>query len=151
MSDVPGRSWSRDRLNDATFEELVTQGHIPQCGPDELNTKSRYDQLAMPRLKNVKADPDGQFSCRWKGCTKRRKDHVELKRHLRTHVRPVICPSPNGGGFVRKHRKAQPKDMDEHIKVDHHGERTLFRCEDCPPSRTFTRRDNLMRHRDEAH
>ncbi|KAI8625487.1 hypothetical protein F5Y19DRAFT_479593 [Xylariaceae sp. FL1651] len=110
--------------------------------------KPKFEEEEMPSLKDMKIAADGNFHCYWTACHHKYRTRRDLHKHLRTHIKPVLCPfkgCPLG-------RTAEQRDMERHVKTHNsaawdHGSSALrdeFQCRDC--KQTFTREDNWKRH-----
>ncbi|ETS75098.1 hypothetical protein PFICI_13582 [Pestalotiopsis fici W106-1] len=130
--------------------------------------RERFDEIDLPKAKEFKPGKDRRFSCDknkdlvgefYKNkrsvdgneiCRKSYSTARDLKKHLRTHVFPVICPETD----ICDIRKAEQGDMREHLRVNHsdfalnHPEYGVdfgpFICPNC--EKDYTRPDNLTKH-----
>jgi hypothetical protein len=115
--------------------------HLRVIPGSETKSKYDFDQLEMPGLEHVPADPDGKFTCVWDRCYERRDSRSFLKRHLRNHIRPVLCPRRDQGC---NERRGQAKEMKRHFNSHLGILQERFSCDHC--SKDCSRRDNLKRH-----
>ncbi|KAK1450669.1 hypothetical protein CCUS01_02125 [Colletotrichum cuscutae] len=76
-------------------------------------------------------------------CTRSYEKKHELNRHMRKHSKPCACTVENCTA-----RFADKKGLDRH-KATHGIGRDEFDCPGC--TETFTRADNLYRHRQKQH
>ncbi|PLN83961.1 hypothetical protein BDW42DRAFT_163931 [Aspergillus taichungensis] len=102
----------------------------------------------MPSYDHIRASAeDGKFHCPHEGgyvCPAAYGQKGRLRKHMRVHVRPVICPWCETTG-------ANQVDIRRHVEL-YHRERALerwivigpFSCDQCP--KEFTRKDNLQKH-----
>ncbi|KAI0170232.1 hypothetical protein BJ166DRAFT_190786 [Pestalotiopsis sp. NC0098] len=124
----------------------------------------RFEEDQLPGSKEFRKGILGLYSCNEnkdlvgyvpeeeeEECTEAFDTARDLKKHLRKHVTPVICPLWPGCDA----RKAEQADMREHLRVSHaqwamdrpeYGvEFGPFTCKKCKAQ--FSRSDNLTKHR----
>ncbi|KAH8847026.1 hypothetical protein MCOR27_009319 [Pyricularia oryzae] len=88
------------------------------------------------------------------GCAASCKNISSLRKHLKSHTRPVLCPYVSKG--TCQHRTAEQRDMRRHV-VSHHSlwamlngiKSDVYDCSQCRIK--FTRHDNWLRHVREQH
>ncbi|KAF2997476.1 hypothetical protein E8E14_003879 [Neopestalotiopsis sp. 37M] len=165
LDDVPPPTLSND--------SPLSAGVVPamlEAGPESAGEipRVRFEEIELPSAKDFEGGKNKSFSCdKNKGlvgrlywsrvsadkkevCPKRYGTGRDLKKHLRTHVMPVICPTFPACNI----RTAEQADMREHLRVSHpefarqHPEYGVefgpFYCEKCP--KKFSRSDNLTKH-----
>ncbi|KAK8034152.1 hypothetical protein PG993_009147 [Apiospora rasikravindrae] len=74
------------------------------------------------------------------------------RKHLRVHVKPVLCPWRKDKRAPCYVQKAYPRDMDRHVDTHHtskKGVESKHKCKVC--KKTFARKDHLKRHVDNFH
>lgn len=116
-------------------------------GANEAGPSNYYDfQQQTPAA----TDP---YACTWPGCDYVAKDQRELTKHMRRkHELPEGCLADRSCD----HRTAELRDMQRHYWVAHksYAKKNNIPEEnaDCPKCpRTFTRRDNMLKHYKKQH
>ncbi|KAE8371067.1 hypothetical protein BDV26DRAFT_149477 [Aspergillus bertholletiae] len=124
--------------NTGSTSDLASVDLLPQW-------VSRFEEAEMPSDDHLTATEDGSYHCPYQICISRRGfPRKALLRHLRMHIKPVKCPLCSYTG-------TEQGDVRRHVETAHRvwaKERWRVQepvaCEFCP--RTFTRRDNYVRH-----
>ncbi|KAH8781385.1 hypothetical protein F5883DRAFT_171715 [Diaporthe sp. PMI_573] len=107
----------------------------------------------MPEWGTYEYALDGIFYCPWtewhpedkKKCYAGLPSDRDRYKHLRQHVKPVVCPYTGCPMKV-----AEQRDMRKHVETHKPRESRLpFPCPDC--GKNLTRGDNTSRHRKKAH
>ncbi|KAK6850052.1 hypothetical protein PG995_013885 [Apiospora arundinis] len=118
----------------------------------------RFYETPMPPMDNYKQEKNGTYVCdrlhKKKPCKKVFERKTELKKHLRTHDKPVYCPFYNDPDYpCGNGRAAEQRDMERHMS-SHHSEWAKERgikpgAVWCECGVEFTREDNLKKHKKE--
>ncbi|CZR68439.1 uncharacterized protein PAC_18338 [Phialocephala subalpina] len=88
---------------------------------------------------------DKKSYCSWPGCRQPNREYTagELKKHLKTHIKPKKCPYyPN---YCAWKGAAEERERQAHLKNNHEPRSILsFTCSNCLKS--YTEKKNLTRH-----
>ncbi|TLD28606.1 hypothetical protein PspLS_04266, partial [Pyricularia sp. CBS 133598] len=116
-----------------------------------------FQENPVEPLDHLHRRPDRKFYCQdtqtgLRDCTYSCPERSHLKKHLRSHVKPVLCPFR----FTQLtpmcyHQTAEQRDMKRHVRSTHHEWARIHNllgprisCDRCGAE--FTREDNLLRH-----
>lgn len=108
----------------------------------------KFEEMSFPCPRNDQYIQDGYYLCppgyndRYgEPCSERFERARDRKKHIRNHVKPVLCRKC-------QIRTATQRDMERHMKT-HSKNRERFRCDIC--SQTCARFDLLERHVKKQH
>ncbi|KLU81184.1 hypothetical protein MAPG_00278 [Magnaporthiopsis poae ATCC 64411] len=121
--------------------------------------EGKFDEEPLPSFESHKNE-DGLYDCGDPDCESGSYDTLRdfkaetSRKHMRTHLKPVICPlSPLCNGW----RTAEQRDMIRHVRAHHPAWAARqpnlpqggFPCDLC--KQVFTRKDNLRKHEKDIH
>lgn len=143
-----------DSTTSASMSDPVYEGKSEEEPLPDPVYEGKFEEEPLPDFESYKK-ADGLYYCREDGCEPGSYDSLRIfKKHMRTHLKPVICPlSLLCGG----RRTAEQRDMIRHVRAYHSvwasRQQNLpqedFVCDIC--RQTFTRRDNLRKHERDIH
>ncbi|CAH0048267.1 unnamed protein product, partial [Clonostachys solani] len=132
---------------------------------NNTGTRLQFQEIPLPLLKHCTKEVRGGYmctfftcaggTCKWDACTHTDRDppsqcgkvHAtpsEARKHIRTHVKPVLCP------MCQHTNQTQPimrRHLETHFVKKKGGDALI--CELC--NADFTRRDNFLRHTNKQH
>jgi hypothetical protein len=144
---------SQHSLSDpSTTPELSPASLLGYGGVTVRDGVVTFDTQELPDKDCFVEQMDGTFRCSWPKCQTQLKEgqpRGESNKHLRKHVRPVLCPCCS-------ERRAEQRGMKRHVISSHYSLAMALNLDMsrtwCPLcERSYTRYDNCLRHMRKKH